>query len=550
MRLLAFAAAVVVLGLTPGCSSAEGPSSDTPATPAATTPPSATTPVSENDATIAMIDSGKIRGVSDGNALVWKGIPYAAPPVGANRWRPPQAVVPWTNVRDASSFGSQCVQTAPDTSESTGGSEDCLTLNVWRPNGAPPPGGWPVMVFVHGGYNLRGSSSFEIEPGHLAYDGKALANRGVVYVSMNYRLGALGWMGHAALKAESSHRTSGNYGSLDQIAALEWVQRNARVFGADPARVLLFGQSAGATNTCMLFVSPLAKGLFSRAVMHSGVCPAVAAQTAEQAGAVLAAKLGCDSAPDVLACLRAKPAANVAAAMSINLLSGGFTWGPIVDGWFLPASPATLVATRAHNHMPFVIGVTAHEMTTLWKSGVPTIPVPSTPADHEAAMRTIYGAAHADRVIAEYPASGYPSPALASVAATSDASFICPAREIARAVSAAQTEPVRRFYFSHVLAGGPARSFGAGHGFDLLFAFATYPLSFFMPTDSERALSESIIGYLTRFAATGDPNDAAAPLWPSYDAVLDTHLVLDDTVALGTHLREEQCNFWRTLAAR
>jgi para-nitrobenzyl esterase len=193
------------------------------------------------------------------------------------------------------------------------------------------------------------------------------------------------------------------------------------------------------------------------------------------------------------------------------------------------------------------IGVTAHEMTTLWRSGYPSIPVPVTPADHEAAIRSIFGPTYADRILAQYPASSYPSPALASVAATSDSSFVCVARELARAVARAQSEPVRRFYFSHVLASGPARSFGAGHGFDLLFSFAQYPLSFFMPNDSEKALSDAMIGYLTRFAATGDPNGAGAPAWPAYDPVEDTHLVFDDTITLGRKLREPQCDFWRSL---
>jgi len=447
-------------------------------------------------------------------------------------------------VRDARAFGSTCVQTAPETGAAAGGSEDCLTLNVWRPAGAPPPGGWPVMVFLHGGYNLRGSSGYEIEPGRVAYDGKALAARGVVFVSINYRLGALGWMAHGALAAERGNGATGNYGAHDQIAALSWLQRNVGVFGGDPARVLLFGQSAGATDGCVLVASPLAKGLFSRVIMHSGVCAALPRARALEAGDEVADRLGCTAAADVLACMRAKPAASVAAAVASSFTAGGFSWNPIVDGELLPESPAALLAAGAHNRMPMVLGVTAHETTTLWRSAYPSVPVPATAADHEAAMQSIYGPSLGRYVAAQYPAASYPSPAFASVAATSDASFVCPAREAARVVAVAQGEPVRRFLFAHVLASGPARSLGAGHGFDLLFTFAMHPLSFFTPTPSELALEDAMIGYWTRFAATGDPNGAGAPAWPPYDPAADTHLVLDDTITLGRGLRAAQCDFW------
>lgn len=520
----------------------DGPTSETSPSPSPRPSPS---PAQPDGPTVVAVDSGKVRGAHVGAMLTWKGIPYAAPPVGANRWREPQPVAPWAGVREATEFGPKCVQTAPDTSEATGGSEDCLTVNVWRPDGEAPPGGFPVMVFVHGGYNVRGSSSEEIEPGQLSYDPKALVARGVVFVSLNYRVGALGWMAHSALSAESG-RGSGNYGALDQLSALSWVQRNARVFGADPKRVLVFGQSAGATNTCILFASPLSKTLFSRAIMHSGTCPAVPLERAEEAGATLTDRLGCAGAKDVLACMRAKPAAEVASAMTLKFTVGGFSWGPVVDGRVLPASPGALVASGMHNHVPILIGSTAHEMTTLWATALPKVPVPKTPEEHEGALRTVFGPTYADRILEQYPASAYSSPAMASVAAMTDPYFTCPTREIARGVAAAQSEPVRRFYFSHVARSGPLRAYGAGHGFDLLFTLAL-PVSFFTPTPGEIALSDAMIGYWTRFAATGDPNGAGATAWPPYDAEADTHLVLDEAITLGTRLREPQCDFWREL---
>ncbi len=545
MRLLLFASLVFL-----GCSgssaddlTAPPPVENTPPASATEDPP--TVPPVADPPEVVTIDSGKIKGVLDGDAIVWKGIPYAAPPVGALRWKDPAPVTPWTDVRDATKFGAECIQTAPDTSQATGGSEDCLTLNVWRPKGAPPAGGWPVMFYIHGGYNIRGSSSYEIEPGKLAYDGKALVAQGVVFVSINYRVGALGWMAHSALRGESALARSGNYGALDQIEALKWVKRNAQAFGADPARVLVFGQSAGSTNTCTMVMSPLASGLLSGAMMHSGMCTARPMQMAEEAGTKLAEKLGCTS--DVLTCLRAKPASEIASAMTLDFKVGGFSWGPVVDGYVLPAPPAALVAAKKHNKVPVIIGTTAHEFTTLWRSAFPAIPFPQSANDHENAMSSIFGPTYGPQVSAKYPASSYGSPALASIAATSDAYVTCPARALARALAASQDAPVRRFYFTHVMTTGPARALGAAHGFDMLFTFATYPLSQWTPTPSEKALSAEMIGYATRFAKTGDPNGGSSTAWPPYDAALDTHLVLDDTITLGTQLRTSECDFWSTL---
>ena len=470
---------------------------------------------------ILATDSGRLRGVEREGAIVWKGIPYAAPPVGPYRWREPQPAAPWNGVRDALAFGPKCMQTAPDTSTSTGGSEDCLTLNVWRPAVPAPPGGFPVMVFIHGGYNVRGSSSEELEPGIPTYEGHALVPRDVILVTMNYRVGALGWMGHPALTAESPHKASGNYGALDQVAALKWVHTNAAALGADRSKVLLFGQSAGATNTCGLLASPLAAGLFSRAVMHSGSCGTMAPGRADEAGIEVAKKLGCDSSLDVLACLREKSAADLASATTLDFRSGGFSWGHTVDNYFLPDAIGEQITSGRHNHVPLVIGVTAHEMTTLWRSAFPTLKIPTTEAEHHDAIRTVFGPARADRIIAQYPSASYPTPSLASVAAMTDANFVCPMRTLARVMSVTQAEPVRRFYFSHVLETGTARQFGAGHGFDMFFVFSPRGLSFFDPSPAEQALATSMVGYLTRFAATGDPNGEGAVPWPSYVAAQD-----------------------------
>ena len=254
------------------------------------------------------IDTGKIAGAragADGKVRVYKGIPFAAPPVGKLRWQPPQPAAGWPGVRDCLEFGNTCPQ-QPYPAGSVYAqppqpqSEDCLYLNVWTA-ADDAAAKLPVMVWIHGGALTRGSGSLGI------YDGEALARRGVVLVTINYRLGPFGYLAHPALSRESSHGSSGNYGVLDQIAALEWVSRNIAAFGGDPARVTIFGESAGSWSVCALVASPLSKGLFHRAIGESGGCFAPMQflkearnghPPAEKSGESLAASLGCDQAAD------------------------------------------------------------------------------------------------------------------------------------------------------------------------------------------------------------------------------------------------------------
>jgi para-nitrobenzyl esterase len=252
-------------------------------------------------------------------------------------------------------------------------------------------------------------------------------------------------------------------------------------------------------------------------------------------------------ATDPVACLREKPAAEIAAARRLDFTTGGFAWGHSVDGHFLPAPIGTLVGQRRHNHVPFIVGVTAHEMTTLWRTGFPDVPIPSSQASFDSAIRAVYGPTHADAIIAAYPLTSYSSPAIAAVAATTDSHFICPARAFARAFAASQSEPVRRFHFSQILTNGPARALGAGHGLDLLFVFRPAPVSWLNLTAEEAGLSDSMIGYFTRFAATGDPNAPSAVAWQPYDVTRDTYLDFGTPVRSGERLREAQCNFWQSL---
>ena len=484
--------------------------------------------------------AGAVRGRIEGDVAVWRGIPYAAPPVGELRWREPQPVPAWDGVRDAASFSSTCVQISTSNALEDGG-EDCLYLNVWAP--ATTAGALPVLVFIHGGFALNGSAS-HVALGTRFYDGAHVAAAGpAVVVTINYRLGAFGYFTSSALAAESTTHASGDYAVRDMIAALAWVQANIAGFGGDPAHVLVYGESAGGSATCQLFASPRAAGLFSAALIESGGCGAKSATRADALSQSMVHALGCDAAPDALACLRAAPADAVAIAAPIDLTQSSNRWGASVDGDVLPTDPLTAIRAGQHNHLPLVIGNTTNEFSTLIAHFL-AAPI-TTDADYRAQLARFFGAANVDAVAARYPSASFPTPQQALIAATSDAEMVCPSRVIARAAVASQTEPVRRYMFAHTYESGPERVFGAGHALDLPFEFGNLGMTGFAASPGERALADAIIGYWTRFAATGDPNGAGIA-WQAYDAT-DPAIVLDDTIAVQTGVQTAQCDFWDSL---
>ncbi|MEL0210570.1 MAG: carboxylesterase family protein, partial [Novosphingobium sp.] len=346
--------------------------------------------------TVVSTTGGEIRGKASSGAEAFLGIPYAAPPVGELRWREPQAALPWQGVRDATSFGPVCQQGVPApwgpyTAEFLAAppmSEDCLTLNVWKPKG--PARNLPVMVYIHGGGFGGGAGSLPI------YDGARLAARGAVVVTINYRVGVLGFMAHPALTAESPLGSSGNYGLLDQITALKWVRANAARFGGDAGNVTVSGESAGAASVADLMVSPMAKGLFDKAIAFSGASMAVDVpplSTNEAIGAALAAKLGKDS----LAGMRAVPAEALIDATSYvpGVASSGpppLRFVPNVDGKVVPFDPIRASGPVA-SPVPLITGYNSAEMIDM---------AVRTPAQFEAAVRARYGAS-ADRLLALYP---------------------------------------------------------------------------------------------------------------------------------------------------
>ena len=320
------------------------------------------------------VASGALSGFASRDGLVrsFKGIPYAAPPVGALRWRPPQAVTAWQGTREANRFASICLQPSPipgsfyqreffQTAEAQ--SEDCLYLNVWTaaPAGADPR---PVMVFFHSGGNSLWSGSMPV------YDGTNLARKGAVVVTINYRLGAFGFLAHPELDAESPDHVSGNYGLLDQQAALRWVKANIAAFGGDPERITIFGQSAGATDVGYAMASPLAKGLFRRAIIESsgmfgtaGPTPALA--SAEEGGKKLVTELGAPS----IAALRDMPAAQITAHIGRKFAAYGLR--PVIDGWVLPRNTPEAIATGQQNGTELLLGSIANEGTQLLSPTTP-----------------------------------------------------------------------------------------------------------------------------------------------------------------------------------
>ncbi len=489
------------------------------------------------------LQSGPITGVEEEGIWSFKGVPYAAPPVGDLRWKPPQPVTPWTEPRACTSFGPACPQEGAgelfylDVGPT---SEDCLYLNVWSPAESADER-LPVMVWIHGGSFVSGAGSMAV------YGGQELAKRGVLVVTINYRLGPLGFLAHPALSTESPQGVSGNYGLLDQIAALRWVQQSIAAFGGDPANVTVFGESAGAISILDLLVSPLAEGLFQRAAVQSGILldagfgvstNSTLAQ-AEQAGVKFAEGLGADASGDAAGQLRALSAdALVAAAgQAESLMDAGLSWKPVADGYVLPDLPSRLWLAGKQMKVPLLIGSNKDEGNA-FLAGL-TIP----PTEYEAYMNKIFGP-YTEEALTLYPVEQPEDvmPALSRM--LTEVGFASTARFAARAMSAATATggPSAFLYeFTRVPLGNPL---GAFHAVEIPYVFGNAGLFTSLgklePADYD--LSSTIMGYWTRFAATGDPNGDEAPLWPPYDSVTDPHLELGDTIGTGSGLYKEACD--------
>lgn len=496
---------------------------------------------------IALTEQGCVRGESLGAVKVFRGIPYAAPPVGELRWRAPQAHPVWEGVRDATQFGKSCPQ-LPGTifRYQLEMDEDCLYLNIWTPQ-SHSAAKLPVMFWIHGGGLVQGSSSQKVNE-RLSYDGRFLAEKfHVVVVTINYRLAQLGLLAHPALSAEDTeHSVSGNYGLLDQIFALRWVQKNIQSFGGDPANVTIFGESGGGKSVCALLASPLAAGLFHRAIIQSGGCPSnlrklrdsSGRESAESQGERFVHALGCAETSEVLACLRSKTVQEILNTLpgEASILSTAEKWDFTVDGYALLDSPGRALKSGNFHIVPLMAGTTGNEASLF--TGKLNI---TTPAQYEAFVRAFFRE-NADQALALYPVSAYPSPKAALDALISDISFVCPTRQFVRDVSKQQPKTFL-YHFTYVTRVGAQLGLGAFHGSEIAFVFGNSA----NPTSQERALSGAMMAYWTNFAKSGDPNDGTLPIWPAYTLNEDPHLQLDVPITAGRELRKPYCDFFDQL---
>ncbi len=475
------------------------------------------------------IESGLVAGVEQGDVRVYKGIPYAAGPVGELRWKPPRRAAAWNGVRAADRFGASCMQVVrAGVSEI---SEDCLTLNVWT--GAKTGEKLPVMFWIYGGAFVMGSSAVPI------YDGAALARQGVVVVSINYRVGDFGFFAHPALSDAAGGEPVGNYGLMDQVAALEWVERNIAALGGDPRQVTIFGESAGGMSVNDLMVSPKAKGLFQRAISESGlglneVRPL---SRLEDSGKTMAADLGVAGAPDPIAALKAIPAKELLAGVSAarakrggGILSGG--WGPALDGQYLPAEPGVLFAQGKQHRVPYLAGSNSWEASLMATFSVP-------------AESTLAGlGAQRQQAVSIYEAECGGDQGVMAAWIYTDGQFGAAARYLAAHMEKVN-QPAWLYHFSYVSENRRGKAPGAAHGAEIQYVFNNLRLSSSTVTftAADRAISDRMSAYWVRFAKTGNPNPPGKTEWPAYKASSDELLEFGETVAVRKGFRKAQLDF-------
>jgi len=467
------------------------------------------------------VDAGLVSGVAADGVVAYKGIPYAAPPVGDLRWRAPQPVTPWTDVRAADAYGHDCMQ-EPFPSDAaplgTPPAEDCLYVNVWAPE-KPASAKLPVMAWIHGGGFVNGGASPAV------YDGRHFARRGVVFVSFNHRLGRFGFFAHPALSSESPKGPLGNYGYLDQIAALKWVQKNVGAFGGDPGNVTVFGESAGGGSVNTLMVSPLARGLFHKAIVESGGGRAGGIMTprtlkeAEAVGVAFAKLVGVtgeDAA--ALAALRKLPDPDL--VRGLNMASMGQqrdTWaGPMIDGQIVAEEPETAFRAGRQARIPYLVGANNREFGFM--------PLPPHAVE---GMLARFGA-DKDAVVAAYDPEKTGNMGEIGVGVMSDGAMVEPARLLARLASAAG-QPTYAYRFSYVASSIRKDVKGALHATEIPFVFETVRAKYGDATTPEdEAIASAINAYWVSFARTGDPNGDGRPKWPAYTAAGD--VVMDFAV--------------------
>jgi para-nitrobenzyl esterase len=483
------------------------------------------------------------------------GIPYAAPPVGELRWQPPRPAAPWNTPRDASRSGGKCPQTvlalfarpgeAPGTVQ---GQEDCLYLNVYAPNGATAQSKLHVMVWIHGGAFTAGATD--------AYDGSVLAQKNnLVVVTVNYRLGALGWLSLPALGAEAGSGQSGNYGLLDQQAALRWVQSNITAFGGDPAKVTIAGESAGGMSNCAHLASPASAGLFRGVIIQSGLCTSpgnsVTMADAHSRNQKYAANLGCKA--DDLGCLRAVPVEKLLQTRVPGLRpAANLVWSPVYASSLLPLTLRDAYGTGQFNRVPVMNGTT-HDEGRLFVSVASPDGKPISPLVYWGGTGLTVGAANTVKVLRQYPYRNFGTPALAFATMFTDAVFSCPALRVDAGLS--KYVPVYAFEFNDPNAATIVRSpadlpgLGAHHSSSLAYAFQSKVDGLADPADftpAQRQLSEAFSAAWVSFIKTGKPASAD---WQTFDpAQRNVQIFTPDGVRPSLLFsNDHRCNFWLPL---
>ncbi len=507
---------------------------------------------------VVKIDSGLVAG--SGTAVrSYKGIPFAAPPVGDLRWKPPQPAKPWKGIRVAKSFPAMCPQfqfiPGPQ-------SEDCLGLNVWTPARSASEK-LPVMLWIHGGGFIIGSSSQSL------YDGEPLASEGVVVVSVNYRLGIFGFLAHPALSQESPQGVSGNYGILDMVAALEWVKRNIGAFGGDPNNVTIFGESAGGTAVCLLMVVPQAQGLFHKVISESAAWMYMPISHLKESwyGRISMEKFGEMSGTD-LASLRSKTTAEILKIAGPPDMAGdkadrGEAYMPVVDGVVFPDDPARLFSAGKFAHVAFMAGTNADEGTLMGGPPVHNL------ADLRKFAQKTFGS-QTDGALAVYPAASDAEAVDAAAHLQGDYLFLQGTRSVLRAVAKGNTKTlltvgkvrvasrqnkVFQYQFTRVNGVGRQIKWGSFHASEIPYVFGTLPDSAYGTTatmlgdfsvgadsynDADTKLSKAMSAAWVRFAKTGDPNGPGLTSWPVFMEDKESYLEFGDRIVAGKELRKKQ----------
>lgn len=470
----------------------------------------------------ALTKSGVVSGISERGLSIYKGLPFAAPPLGDLRWRPPTDVSPWTGIRKADAFSAACMQegvSMPGETPPTV-SEDCLYLNVWTPAKSAAEH-LPVIVWIYGGGYRNGSASMPL------YWGDRLAHKGVIVVTIAYRLGPLGFLALPALTRESPHRSSGNYGLMDQIAALEWVQRNIAAFGGDPGRVTIAGQSSGSISVSVLMASPLARGLFQRAIGESGglfeplrLAPGYLLANAERDGEKYVAALGVASLQE----LRRLPAARLTGGGN----AGGVTH-PVIEPYLLPVAPYEAFASGQQNDVPLLIGSNAEEARSL--TDVSHTTAASFAADIEGSFGPLPPA-----IVAAYPHATDDAAKKARLDLERDLRFAWDMWAWARLQSIKGRSPVYYYSFRQsppFPTGSVYAGWGASHFAELWYVFDHLNEARWRWTPGDRTLARDMSDYWSNFARSGDPNGRGLPYWPAFTNATGRVLYLGDPVSVA-----------------